>query len=854
MREGVSSSNLCAAAGLFRGIPSAEALPWGLSEALGEVALPAADEGLDDQGFAARLAQARAGVLRALMARELRDPDIWRTLREYSAWVERALGVAFARAREEVEQRHGLPLTEGAEGPSRCRAAVVGLGALAGGELEPRGRASLLFVYESDEGRSEGGRGLGQSVDLHAFHTRLFATFAGLLDGTRGPKVLDLDLEWRPEGGAGALCNSVEALERYYERLGQSYDRLALAQARPLCGDRELGVELLEVLRPFVFPRRLDDQLGRDLASLRRRLVTSPREGAVGSMRDLALVTAALQSLHGGRKPSLRGLGTGSALAELEALGLAPGLGPVGDARALLARVGVCLDFRDISGGAPNVIALSPPEAAIVLGACEEADPVSRLSAAVDRAIALLVASSVELLPAFGAEDAAAPPAFGDALSALNVNLARELRLEALSRLGLCDARLALARLDSMSRHPESPFHPARVGPSSLAKKVLDALAGVADPDAALAHVEALVRHLRARPSVLAQLEADPKRLSLLLRAFGASHFLARGLLQIPGLLDRVVLEGREPISRGRAELERMLAGELGPAPSLEVALGVARRFHRAELVRIGFHYLAGHIDAPELQLSALAEALIATLARAACGQLGVDPVALVVVAHGALGAGEQTFDSDLHLELLVDDAIPHDLALRFGRALVEALASATRDGPLYALRAMAGPSPLRRWLEAGPDLLGARVIMGRAAASEAIEVLRRASRAVGPAGEGRWEALVAAVRVAQQGGEPSAGEASDALHPLLAVAVPALASRGALPAGLPDEVAVLRRLRQRLSLAALGRSDGPSLDATLRRIAEVRADMNRDTAQSLGRQLACSGAELAAIVADCAY
>ncbi len=217
-----------------------------------------------------------------------------------------------------------------------------------------------------------------------------------------------------------------------------------------------------------------------------------------------------------------------------------------------------------------------------------------------------------------------------DALIAtvLDFEIEPEVREEALTALGFLRAEPARNRIDALARRPDSPFHPKHVGGthgalSRLARKIMVAVAQTPDPDAALSHVDALLRALRHRQAALEQLDEDPRRLRALANLFGTSHFLSRLLVRSPGLLDRLVLDGKEPSVRTRHDLARMFAGELAAAgsgaplmASVEDFLVAARRFQTAEILRIGFFDLAGVIvDPVGQQLTDLAEVVVLGLA-----------------------------------------------------------------------------------------------------------------------------------------------------------------------------------------------------------------------------------------------
>jgi len=71
-------------------------------------------------------------------------------------------------------------------------------------------------VYSSDEGRAG-------SLTLHEYYSRLSQMVTRALAEITGDGfVFRVDLRLRPEGGSGAICNSLAAAESYYETFGRT--------------------------------------------------------------------------------------------------------------------------------------------------------------------------------------------------------------------------------------------------------------------------------------------------------------------------------------------------------------------------------------------------------------------------------------------------------------------------------------------------------------------------------------------------------------------------------------------------------------------------------------------------------
>lgn len=670
--------------------------------------------------FAERLRVARHEAFVAIGVRELVTGDPIATGVMLSAFAAAVLEHALAYAEHLMAERYGVPRTP--EG-TRCGAVVLGMGELGGEELSFGSELDLVYAYSGDQGATDGARGLGAVIDLHTYHSRLFAKLTQLVSepGDEG-LVFRVDLDARPEGRTGPLCNSAEALERYYESFGHDGERLAWIKARPVAGDLALGARIVSSLEPFVFRRHLDYGFAEDVLAMKRRIdQSSARLGQKpgfnvklgrGGLRELAFAVQTLQLAWGGRLPDLRARHTPMAIQRLALAGLvdqAEADGLLGAYR-FLRRVEHLLQLEE--DGQSRVL---PVEAAgrrkvATLVMPGDGDASARFEIALDDH-RKRVRAAFDGVFASAERERAASAIEGQLDVALDLEAEPEGRDEALMALGFVRAELARSRLDALARRPESPFHPKQAAGAhgDLGRKILLAVAHTPDPDAALSHVDGLLRALRHRRAALDQLDEDPRRLTALANLFGTSHYLSRLLVRSPGLLDRLVFDGKEPIARTRHDMARLLDQEIvqvaqaaggEAAADLELVLTAARRFQTAEILRIGFFDLAGLVEEPGGQLSDVAEVIVCALVRAVrrdlADKMGRDVAAvppLSAVALGDFGARELTYGAPLELAFVVPDDADPALALRMSRAVVTALSVSSVEGVLYRLDARQRPT-----------------------------------------------------------------------------------------------------------------------------------------------------------------
>ena len=84
--------------------------------------------------------------------------------------------------------------------------------------------------------------------------------------------IFRVDMRLRPHGRDGALAASVDSAVDYYINYGRAWERQALIKARPCAGDRELGEQFIERMRPFVYPKYFDDETLEDVRNTKQQL------------------------------------------------------------------------------------------------------------------------------------------------------------------------------------------------------------------------------------------------------------------------------------------------------------------------------------------------------------------------------------------------------------------------------------------------------------------------------------------------------------------------------------------------------------------------------------------------------
>jgi len=201
-----------------------------------------------------------------------------------------------------------------------CKCTILGMGKLGGMELNYSSDIDLIALYERDETKGD--------LSSHEFHSRHFQKLSQLLTESSAEGFLyRVDWDLRPEGKAGTLVNSLQAMLTYYETFGGEWERQAYTKARVLAGDTKLGDDFLKSMEPFIYRRSLDpshiDSMRSMKDKIREELEKKKHEGfhvklGKGGIREIEFFIQAFLMIYGGKNPELRHYNTLTVLESLQ--------------------------------------------------------------------------------------------------------------------------------------------------------------------------------------------------------------------------------------------------------------------------------------------------------------------------------------------------------------------------------------------------------------------------------------------------------------------------------------------------------------------------------------------------------
>lgn len=267
----------------------------------------------------------RWGYKKCLFRIAVRDivfhQDVVSVAEDLSNLADGLLGMVYKVFYSLYSSRYGKPqiFREGSFSPE-CRFVILAMGKLGGRELNFSSDIDLLFLYE---GEGETQKGISNREFFSWLCQDLIRFFS---EHTEAGIIYRVDMRLRPYGKVGSLVETISNAVEYYYQYGRAWERQALVKCRPCAGDSSLGIEFIERMRPFVFPKFFDDKTLEDISrtkALAERHSLEQGKGVYdvklgkGGIRDIEFTVQVLQMLNGGRSESLRVTNTIEAIRNL---------------------------------------------------------------------------------------------------------------------------------------------------------------------------------------------------------------------------------------------------------------------------------------------------------------------------------------------------------------------------------------------------------------------------------------------------------------------------------------------------------------------------------------------------------
>jgi glutamate-ammonia-ligase adenylyltransferase len=675
--------------------------------------------------FAGALAQVRRFKQRELLRIAARDlarlGEVAEITRELSDVADVCLDAVWRVCERQFTGRFGAPYHQDAAGRwQRTAFAVLGMGKLGGQELNYSSDVDLLFVYGEEgqvfktpppaatvSGRSRRARPPAPGMPSHAFFNRLAEAFIAEVTRLSAEGALyRVDMRLRPEGDAGPLCRSLASYENYYAQYGQIWERMMLIKARPVAGDIALGHEFLEMIQPFRFPRAISETVLREVAAMKARIEQEVvREGELernvklgrGGIREIEFIVQAHQLLHAGRQPFLQVPQTLACLAKLAEYHLLPETTAqqLADAYRFLRDVEHRLQME---AHLQTHTLPAEPRALLRLARLMGFRTAAAFEAARRRHTGHVRRAYEQFLkpdePALKATFAGGLPRSFEG---------REAEWKTwLARRGFREPERALrvlrefvhgpgfvhvsARTEEMAWRlaerlfefcPRATDGPPRALPAVPGRPVLS------DPDRVVTRLDSFISAYGTRAMLFEMWTSNPALFDLLLLLFDRSEFLAETMIRAPELYDELVFSDRLRQAKSAGEiLSDLRHGREDPDQFLWL-----RRYHEAELLRIGLRDILGLVDFEQnlAELSALADACLQYALEVVLRQHRLQSPPFVIIGLGKLGGREINYGSDLDVVFVAPPGVKNLPRLQqLALAVLELISRRTERGLVF--------------------------------------------------------------------------------------------------------------------------------------------------------------------------
>jgi glutamate-ammonia-ligase adenylyltransferase len=613
-------------------------------------------------------------VLRVFRRREMvriawRDIAGWsqlsETLMDVSLLAEAAVQFALDFAYKQACERNGPPI--GKDGQP-LQMVVLGMGKLGAWELNYSSDIDLIFAIP-EEGYFDDRKGTSYSE----FFLRVGRKLIQALDNvTMDGFVFRVDMRLRPWGDSGALVLTFNAIEKYYREHGREWERYAMVKARAIAGDPQRAQELQARLRPFVYRSYLDYSVFAELRDLKQQIVDQQKRRnkmdniklGPGGIRDIEFITQVFQLIRGGRDTALQDRRLQHILGRLAADELLP----TKSVEELLAaykflRV-VEHRLQQYEDKQTNDLPAADTD-------------LQRLAFSMDfpdwDAMAKRLADTRQIVKEIFEQVFSAPqlqelpPQAEDIWSAGAEQ--RDTALRDLAGLGYADGEQAWDVIASFRRSTvlDRLGEKGRKAINQLMPLTINAATDTPAPVATLQRVTQFFTRVAQRSMYLSLLLEHPLALTELLQLAARSPWIVEHISQEPLLLDELLNPNKlyEPLIK--SELASELRHKLREVDiaDIEAQILELRHFQQVYVLRVAAADITGAIPLITVSdyLSDIAEVLLeATVSlawRAAWGRYGLQDESVAalsgfaVVARGALGARELSYDTPLDIEFI---------------------------------------------------------------------------------------------------------------------------------------------------------------------------------------------------------
>ena len=587
---------------------------------------------------------------------------------------------------------------------------VLAMGKLGARALNYSSDIDLILFFDPEKTTYTGQR------TTQIFFNRFAQDLTKILEErTADGYVFRVDLRLRPDPASTPAAVSIPAAERYYETVGQNWERAALIKARPIAGDFGAAVSFLKWLSPFIWRKYLDYASIQDIHSIKRQIES--KTGAIpenllgfnvklghGGIREVEFFAVTQQLIWGGKQTKLRSIRTIETLRNLTEAGKVPQttcdelIEAYRFYRTVEHRLQMVEDHQTHSlPDTPEQFA----QFARFMG-YEDAEHFER---ALSDRLKLVQRHYAQL---FRGAPSLANPIAGGSLVFTGTNNDPE-TVKTIARMGFKNAEdiSEMIRGWHHGRRAATRTKRARELITEITPALLAAFSQTAYSDQAFSRFDEFLGKIPSSIQIFALFYAKPELLDIFAEIMGGYPYLADSLSRKPELIDYLLSTDFYLALPQKEILIDQLEASIGDTNSIEDILNIIRRFAHDRQFRVGVQLIQNKIDPDEasIGLSNIARAVLEVLQKHVLREFkekhgAFTEMNFTVLAFGKLGSRELTFGSDLDLVFVYEaegegnsDLSVSDYFARVARRMITGLTAMTAEGTLYDIDTRLRPS-----------------------------------------------------------------------------------------------------------------------------------------------------------------
>jgi glutamate-ammonia-ligase adenylyltransferase len=551
--------------------------------------------------------------------------------------------------------------------------------------------------------------GLGTGTEPSTFFVQLTRDLVHILqERTADGYVFRTDLRLRPDPGSTQAAIATEAAFRYYENLGQNWERAALIKARPVAGDIPAGNAFLKALEPYIWRKYLDFNAIADIHAMKRQIHAAKGHERIaiaghnlklgrGGIREIEFFVQSQQLIAGGRQMVLRTRET------LTGLKLLADFYWIGHA----VRDELTTAYRHLRRLEHRLQMMADQQTHTLPAHEDELAKFARFAGYLSlEGFSAELRSHMQKVEAhYGALFESTPELTPQSVKG-NLVFTGDGEdpgtVDTLGRLGFKNPSTAIATVKGWhyGRYRAMRSERARETLTAFTPALFEALGDTSDPDLALGSFDEFLKEAPGALQLFSMLRANPQLLRLIAQIMGSAPRLAHILSRRRRLMDAILDPGYTGGSPPEDEIKALIRREIFEADNYEDRLDRARVTGQEQAFLTGVRLLSQQIMPEQAgeDYSLIAEAVIESLLDAVQEEYGGTLPAPAVIAMGKLGGREMAASSDLDLIVIYEtppeaaSQASHHYA-RMTQRLISALSAPTPEGLLYEVDMRLRPS-----------------------------------------------------------------------------------------------------------------------------------------------------------------